>query len=393
MGYSNQFFTCLNVDAASRAQVAALAEKTGIPASRLKYYNEYNIVPSGEDLRLIESKAGVSYLKLCLGMGRLDHKILEAIQKNADQISSLIEKDIPAPSKIKKVAPAFKSKLGKLYNDDCVNFSRSIPDNTVDLVFADPPFNLDKLYPSKMDDNLKTEKYIEWCQEWLSECIRVLKPGGSLFLWNLPKWNASLINFLEGRMLFRHWIAADMKYSLPIAGKLYPSHYSLLYFIKGERPNTFHPDRLPMQTCNHCFHEVKDYGGYKSKMNPEGISLTDVWLDISPVRHSKYKRRKGANELSLKLLDRIIEMATNEGDLVFDPFGGSGTTYIAAELKSRKWIGCEIGPIDEITERFKLLELEKEILNNFREPYNHLFPKEISDKRIKLGIWTPETLS
>ena len=88
-----------------------------------------------------------------------------------------------------------------------------------------------------------------------------------------------------------------------------------------------------MQVCSSCFGDLKDYGGYKDKMNPNGINLTDVWYDIPPVRHAKYKKRNGANELSIKLLDRIIEMSTDEGDIVFDPFGGSGTTYVVSEIK------------------------------------------------------------
>lgn len=177
---------------------------------------------------------------------------------------------------------------------------------------------------------------------------------------------------------------------IQIKGRLYPSHYSLLYYVKGDRPNTFHPDRLQMQTCGKCYSEIKDYGGYKNKMNPLGINLTDIWTDISPVRHAKYKRRQGSNELSLKLLDRIIEMSSNEGDLVFDPFGGAGTTYMAAELKNRRWIGSEIGPLDIIKERFDLIELEREIISDFRKELNVLFPEKVEKHRVKNGLWTPQ---
>jgi site-specific DNA-methyltransferase (adenine-specific) len=270
---------------------------------------------------------------------------------------------------------------------------KKMESNSVDLIFADPPFNLNKLYPSNIDDSLKTEKYIQWCQDWLNECVRILKNGGSLFLWNLPKWNALFTEYLGGRLNFRNWIAVDIKYSLPIQGRLYPSHYSLLYYVKGERPNSFFPDRLPMSTCPHCYGDLKDYGGYKNKMNPKGINLTDVWLDISPVRHPKYKRRNGANELSLKLLDRIIELASKEGDIIFDPFGGSGTTYMAAELKKRKWLGVEIGPVEDIVDRFQRIEEEKDIMEKYRENINSLFLKNIHKKRTGLGLWTTETFN
>ena len=71
----------------------------------------------------------------------------------------------------------------------------------------------------------------------------------------------------------------------------------LLYYVKGPQARVFHPDRLPMQVCPHCAGDLRDYGGYKDKMNPRGVNLSDVWWDISPVRHAKYKRRNGANEL------------------------------------------------------------------------------------------------
>jgi site-specific DNA-methyltransferase (adenine-specific) len=78
-------------------------------------------------------------------------------------------------------------------------------------------------------------------------------------------------------------------------------------------------------------------------MNPNGVNLKDVWTDIPPVRHRKFKSEKrGANALSTKLLDRVIELSTLPGDLVLDPFGGSGTTFAVCERKHRHWIGMEI---------------------------------------------------
>ena len=254
---------------------------------------------------------------------------------------------------------------------------RSLDSDSVDMIFADPPFNLNKLYPSNINDNLKTERYLEWCETWLSECIRLLKHGGALFLWSLPRWNAEIAAFLCGRLTFVHWIAVDIKYSLPIQRRLYPSHYSLLYFVKGPQARVFHPDRLPMQVCPHCAGDLRDYGGYKAKMNPKGVNLCDVWWDIAPVRHAKYKRRNGANELPLKVLDRVIEMSTDEGDLVFDPFGGAGTTYMAAELKGRRWLGIEIGPTDDIVRRFADIELDRKILSDQRKGLNALFTEPV----------------
>jgi site-specific DNA-methyltransferase (adenine-specific) len=268
----------------------------------------------------------------------------------------------------------------------------NIDSNSVDLIFADPPFNLNKLYPSKIDDNLKSGQYLRWCEKWANECIRILKPGGSFFIWNLPKWNTYMSGFLNGRLTFRHWISVDIKYTLPIKGRLYPSHYSLLYYCKGEKAANFHPDRLPMSICPHCLGDLKDYGGYKHKMNPDGVNITDVWLDIPPVRHKKYKKRNGSNELSIKLLDRIIEMASDEGDTVFDPFGGSGTTYAVAEIKKRCWIGVEIGPVGDIISRFENIDNDAEYIYNIRKNINCLIRKKDLKRRIENGWWTSDSV-
>ena len=127
-------------------------------------------------------------------------------------------------------------------------------------------------------------------------------------------------------------------------------------------------------------------------MNPEGVNMTDVWLDIPPVRHAKYKKRNGANELSIRLLDRIIELASDEGDIVFDPFGGSGTTYAVAEIKKRKWIGVELGPVDEIISRMKNIKEEAEFLKDIRKNYNCLFTDETLKLREQKGLWTCESV-
>jgi site-specific DNA-methyltransferase (adenine-specific) len=248
--------------------------------------------------------------------------------------------------------PYYQTTLGHLYQGDCLGLLPQIGDGSVDLFFADPPFNLGKNYGKGIDDALADQHYLDWCRRWIDPGMRVLRPGGAFYLWNLPKWNVELGHALnEHGMLFRHWIAVPITYTLPLPGRLYPAHYSLLYFTKG-KPRTFNRPRVPIPVCRHCGGDLKDYGGHRNKLNPEGLNLSDVWTDIPPVRHKSTKVR-GANALSIKLMRRVLEISSQPGDWVLDPFGGSGTTYVAAEEMHRHWLGIEIGDCDPIVGRLK----------------------------------------
>jgi site-specific DNA-methyltransferase (adenine-specific) len=254
--------------------------------------------------------------------------------------------------------PIYATGLGALYKGDCLEILSHVRDNSIDTVFADPPFNLGKAYGDQVNDLLEDARYVGWCREWIDQCIRVLKPGGAFFLYNIPRWNVLLGAFLMERGLtFRHWIAVSIKFGLPISGRLYPSHYSLLYYSKG-KPKTFRNIRTPIKTCRHCGGEIRDYGGHRGAMNPNGVNLMDVWDDIPPVRHWKFKTpKRRANALSTKLLDRVVELSTVEGDIVLDPFGGSGTTFAVCERKHRRWVGIEIDATDVIIERMEEADL------------------------------------
>ena len=261
--------------------------------------------------------------------------------------------------------PVLTTDLGRLYQADCLTILPTLPPESVDTVFADPPFNLKKQYGSRTSDDHPEDLYISWCHEWVRECVRLLRPGGAIFIYNLPKWNIRLGAFLDRLgLVFRHWIAVEQKNRLPIPGRLYPAHYSLIYYTKG-KPGRFQRIRTPIETCRHCGREIRDYGGHRAAMNPNGVNLTDIWTDIPPVRHPKFKpRTRSANVLSTKALERVVEMSTCPGDVVLDPFGGSGTTYAVCEQKNRRWIGIEIESPDATIAR-----LRGEIVNHHNDDY------------------------
>lgn len=241
-----------------------------------------------------------------------------------------------------------------MYQTDCLNLLAALKDRSIDCVFADPPFNLGKVYGKRgaEDDALEREDYLKWSYTWLDEAVRVVVPGGAVFVYILPQWGFHFAAHLEQRgMTFRHWIALTMKGSYPRGNKLYPAHYALLYFTKG-KPKTFTRPRLPIPVCRHCGKDVKDYGGHRKFLNPLGLNLTDFWEDTAPARHSKFKTRWHVNELKPMIPARCIEIATEKDDLVLDPFGGGGSTFEAAERAGRYWIGSEITDCSIIRERF-----------------------------------------
>lgn len=228
---------------------------------------------------------------------------------------------------------------------------RTLEPGSVDMIFADPPFNLDKDYGRGVNDHRKTDEYVAWSYEWIDTAIPLLSDGGALWVYNLPQWNLMIGAHLMARpeLMFRHQVAVSMKTGLPIPGKLSPAHYSLLYFTKG-KPRCFDRPRTPFELCRHCGKEIHDYGGHRNKMNPLGVNLTDMWTDLSPVRHRNTKHR-AANELPEKMMERILTISSREGDMVLDPFGGAGTTYAVAERMRRHWKGIELGDTAPIVHR------------------------------------------
>ncbi|MBD2189212.1 DNA-methyltransferase [Pseudanabaena mucicola] len=286
----------------------------------------------------------------------------------------LISTDIARQKELHQI---YMSEYGILYQGDCLQLLSALPNESVDLIFADPPFNLGKDYGEGINDQMELDKYLNWSQQWLSESIRVIKPGGSLFVFNLPKWCVEYGAYLNRKgMCFRHWVACRMPKAFPRGKKMSPAHYGLLYYTKGE-PAVFNKVYTPIQVCRHCGGEIRDYGGHRKSLNEKGINLMDVWdmpedvwenvpiadptevlwtlaeemwTDVPPVRHNRHKKRV-ANELAPIMLERIIAMASNPGQIVVDPFGGSGTTFYAAEKLHRYWIGSEIGGTEAAIDR------------------------------------------
>ncbi len=229
--------------------------------------------------------------------------------------------------------------IDQIIQEDCLEIMKNIPDNSVDITFADPPFNLGKKY-NGYRDNKELHAYLDWCKRWIYEMVRITKPTGSIFVHNIPKWLTYYATFLNEIAYFKHWIAWDAP-TAPMGKSLQPSHYGILYYAKDRKETKFYEIRYPHKRCRKCNYLLKDYGGKKAGLHPFGPLVSDVWTDIHRIKHNKY-RDEHPCQLPIHLLERIILMSTDENDIVLDPFVGTGTTVISAKRLGRRFIGIDI---------------------------------------------------
>lgn len=231
--------------------------------------------------------------------------------------------------------------LNKIILGDVLVELSKIPDNSIDMVFADPPYNLAKNYV-KYDDDLPSRNYLNWCNDWLYQYARIIKPTGSLFVLNLPIWAISHAHYLNRILYFQNWIVWDAM-SEP-RGKIMPAHYSLLHYTKKPDDFRFNYQAIsPIDSRKYCLRAscIKK----RKKMNDdEKVPVSDIWWDIHRIKHRR-DRDFHPCQLPEKLMDRIIKMSTNKGDVVLDAFGGAGTTITSAYKHGRNYLAIDVDPV------------------------------------------------
>jgi len=119
--------------------------------------------------------------------------------------------------------PYMTTSHGILFDRDCLEILGTMKDESVDCVFADPPFNIGKDYKNGFNDVKNEADYFDWCSRWIRECSRIVKPGGAFFLYALPQIAVRFAAEMHERLSFRHWIAVSMKGTYPRGRKLYPA--------------------------------------------------------------------------------------------------------------------------------------------------------------------------
>jgi site-specific DNA-methyltransferase (adenine-specific) len=299
------------------------------------------------------------------------------------------------------------SEMQEIYHGDCLEVMKGLKDNSIDMIYLDPPFFTNKKHSltSKdrkshysFDDIWDSHKiYAEFILARLIEGKRILKDTGSIFI-HCDKCANHILRFVGeevfGEENFLSEIIWFYKRWSNSSNNLTPNHQSILFFSKTRKykfnkiytnySETTNIDQI-LQKRSRDEHGKAIYardidGSIISSDEKKGVPLNDVW-EI-PFLNPKAKERTGyPTQKPILLLDRIIEISTNEGDIVLDPFCGSGTTLVAAKLKGREFVGIDVSQeaVDLTKSRLEtLVKTESALLNKGRLSYINADEKSLA---------------
>jgi adenine-specific DNA-methyltransferase len=232
-----------------------------------------------------------------------------------------------------------------LYNGDCAELMPRMPDEIIDLTITSPPYNIGKAYETA----LPLEIYLEWCARWIDQVYRLTTPTGAFWL-NLgylsvpERAKAIPIPYLLwDRVPFFLIQEIVWNYGAGVAGRKFfsPRNEKFLWYVKNEQEYTFNLDEV--RDPNVKYPQQKKNG--KIKVNPKGKNPGDVWplkKVTSGQNRSSKERTPHPAQFPEEVVERIIKASSQPGELVFDPFLGSGTTAIVGLKLGRPVVGIEI---------------------------------------------------
>lgn len=254
--------------------------------------------------------------------------------------------------------------VNKAYLGDCIDVMKTLPSKSIDLIFADPPFNIGIKYDVH-NDNMPYEEYYNWSKKWIKETHRLLKDNGTIYI-AIGDEFAAEINIILKRtgFYFRNWIIWYYTFGQNQRKKFNRSHTHILYFTKGKKQFTFNDLEIRVPSARQLIYKDK-------RANPSGKIPDDVWQFSRVCGTFKERIGKHPCQMPESLLERIIYVSSNEGDIILDPFGGTGTTSAVAKKLKRKFLTMEISEeyYNIILRRlnFEIIEKEKKIRLNLRD--------------------------
>lgn len=230
----------------------------------------------------------------------------------------------------------------KIYLEDAINMLSSLEDGSIDLLFADPPYNIGKSFGKCKDRWNSEEEYLEWCYEWLDLCVKKLKSDGSMYIMASTQMMPFFDLYLRKRMTILSRIVWSYDSSGVQARNYYGSMYEpLLFCVKDKSHYTFNSDDILVEAKTGAKRHLIDY-----RKNPPQPYKTEkvpgnVW-NYPRVRYRMDEYENHPTQKPIGLLERIIKASSNVNDLVVDPFGGSFTTAYVAKQLGRRSISCDI---------------------------------------------------
>ncbi|MGA2229736.1 MAG: site-specific DNA-methyltransferase [Tepidisphaeraceae bacterium] len=244
--------------------------------------------------------------------------------------------------------------LDKLYNGDCITGMAQIPQGSIDLAFADPPFNIGYKY-DVYEDRLAADQYLNWTKEWGKALVRTLKPDGTFWLAIGDDFAAELKLLFQRELGLscRSWVIWYYTFGVNCKFKFSRSHTHLFHFVKDPKKFTFNRDDIRVPSARQLVYGDKraeqkgripdDTWILRPQDAPESFTADeDVWY-YSRVCGT-FSERAGWHgcQMPEQVLGRIIKVSSGPGDTVLDPFGGSGTTLVVAKKLGRRFIGFEL---------------------------------------------------
>jgi site-specific DNA-methyltransferase (adenine-specific) len=241
-------------------------------------------------------------------------------------------------------AKSVKTKFGTLHGGDAIAWLRSLPAGSCDLVFADPPYNAGR---EDWDTFESGDAYLTWSEQWIAEAARIVKGTGSLYVCGFSEVLAEIKVLARAHFSSCRWLVWHYRNKANLGRDWGRSHESVLH-LRGPRfqlnldearvPYNAHTLRYP----SHPQATTSRYGGerYVWQPHPLGAKPRDVF-EVPTLTNGMREKVAHPTQKPLELVRRLVAAATRPGDLVVDPFGGSGTTFVACEMLGRRWLGCE----------------------------------------------------
>lgn len=256
-----------------------------------------------------------------------------------------------------------------IHSDALKALTTQVADNSVDLIFADPPYNIGKNFNGHIEKWTTEEEYLVWCYEWIDLCIKKLKPNGSFYVMTATQFMPFFDIYLRKKLNILSRIIWSYDSSGVQAKNYYGSMYEPIFFcVKDKNNYTFNSNDILVEAKTGAKRKLIDYRkAVPTVYNTEKVP-GNVW-EFARVRHRMDEYENHPTQKPIALLERIIKASSNQGDLVMDPFSGTFTTCAVAKELKRNCIGIELQ--DEyvkiglrrlqLAEEYKGEKLQKEI--------------------------------